>query len=122
MRDKKIIEEMVVLAERFGQRIEFDEFDGRGGWCRVRGTDRVIINQRLTPREQIKILAQVLAGYPIEEQSMPPRVRQIIEEARAEQMPVPTPQPSPLGEPAPETLEPNREQKNKGEVTEHAQS
>lgn len=74
----------MALAGRFGQKIEFDEFDGRGGWCRVKGTDRVIINERLTPREQIRILAQVLAGYPIEEQSMAPRVRQIIEEAKLE--------------------------------------
>jgi len=89
MRDRKVIEEMVALAERFGQKIEFDEFDGRGGWCRVKGTDRVIINERLTPREQIRILAQVLAGYPIEEQAMAPKIRQIIEEARLELQPEP---------------------------------
>lgn len=93
MRDRKVIEEMVALAERFGQTIEFDEFDGRGGWCRVKGTDRVIVNQRLTPREQIRILAQVLAGYPIEEQAMPPKVRQIIEDARLELQPEPEPVP-----------------------------
>lgn len=93
MRDRKVIEEMVALAERFGQTIEFDEFDGRGGWCRVKGTDRVIVNQRLTPREQIRILAQVLAGYPIEEQAMAPKVRQIIEDAKAEQQPEPEPVP-----------------------------
>ncbi|GEM_PF-339290 len=105
MRDKKVIDEMVSLAERFGQKIEFDEFDGRGGWCRVKGSDRVIINERLTPREQIRILAQVLAGYPIEEQAMPPKVRQIIEDAKAEQLPEPEPEPMPepqkLEEPEP---------------------
>lgn len=95
MRDKKVIEEMVVLAERFGQAIEFDEFDGRGGWCRVKGSDRVIINERLTPREQIRILARVLTGYPIEEQAMPPKVRQIIEDARLELEPEPEPEPGP---------------------------
>ncbi len=95
MRDRKVIEEMVSLAERFGQTIEFDEFDGRGGWCRVKGTDRVIVNQRLTPREQIRILAQVLAGYPIEEQAMPPKVRQIIEDARLELQPKDEPEPLP---------------------------
>ncbi len=89
---------MVVLAERFGQSIEFDEFDGRGGWCRVKGTDRVIVNQRLTPREQIRILAQVLAGYPIEEQAMPPKVRQIIEDARLELQPEPEPEPTQIRE------------------------
>lgn len=100
MRDRKVIDEMVSLAERFGQTIEFDEFDGRGGWCRVKGTDRVIVNQRLTPREQIRILAQVLAGYPIEEQAMAPKVRQIIEDAKAEQQP--EPEPAPFREPEPE--------------------
>lgn len=99
MRDRKVIEEMVALAERFGQKIEFDEFDGRGGWCRVKGTDRVIVNQRLTPREQIRILAQVLAGYPIEEQAMPPKVRQIIEDARLELKPEPEPEPVQVPEP-----------------------
>lgn len=101
MRDRKVIEEMVALAERFGQTIEFDEFDGRGGWCRVKGTDRVIVNQRLTPREQIRILAQVLAGYPIEEQAMPPKVRQIIEDARLELQP--EPEPAMVHIPEPET-------------------
>jgi hypothetical protein len=95
MRDKKVIEEMVVLAERFGQTIEFDEFDGRGGWCRVKGSDRVIINERLAPKEQIRILARVLAGYPIEEQAMAPKVRQIIEDARLELEPEPEPEPGP---------------------------
>jgi hypothetical protein len=133
MRDRKVIEEMVSLAERFGQTIEFDEFDGRGGWCRVKGTDRVIVNQRLTPREQIRILAQVLAGYPIEEQAMPPKVRQIIEDAKAEQLPEPEPEPLPESpqpeEPAPEppqpeepapaveAFEPNTEQGNKEQGT-----
>lgn len=89
----------MALAGRFGQKIEFDEFDGRGGWCRVKGTDRVIVNQRLTPREQIRILAQVLAGYPIEEQAMAPKIRQIIEDARLELQPEPEPVPARIPEP-----------------------
>lgn len=93
MRDKQIIEEMTTLAAKLGQKIEFDEFDGRGGWCRVKGSDRVIINQRLSPKEQIRILAQILAKYPIEELAMPPRVRQLIEDGRQELMPEPEPTP-----------------------------
>ena len=98
MRDKQIIEEMTKLAERFGQKIEFDEFDGRGGWCRVKGSDRVIINERLYPKEQIRILAQILSRFAIEEQTMAPKVRQLIEDARQELIPgteaSPTPEPA----------------------------
>jgi len=89
MRDKQIIEEMTTLAGRLGQKIEFDEFDGRGGWCRVKGSDRVIINERLSPKEQIRILAQILAKYPIEELTITPRVRQLIEDGRQELLPEP---------------------------------
>ncbi len=91
MRDKQIIDDMTALAGRFGQKIEFDEFDGRGGWCRVKGTDRVIINKRLSPKEQVRILAQILARFPVEEHAMAPRVRQLIEDARQELIPEPEP-------------------------------
>lgn len=89
MKDKQIIDDMTALAGRFGQTIEFDEFDGRGGWCKVKGTDRVIINERLMPKEQVRILAQILARYPIEELTMAPKVRQLIEDARQELLPEP---------------------------------
>jgi hypothetical protein len=89
MRDKQIIDDMTALAGRFGQRIEFDEFDGRGGWCRVKGTDRVIINKRLYPKEQVRILAQILARFPVEEHAVAPKVRQLIEDARQETLPEP---------------------------------
>ncbi|HAD81082.1 MAG: hypothetical protein A2509_07885 [Candidatus Edwardsbacteria bacterium RIFOXYD12_FULL_50_11] len=87
MRQKQIIEEMALLAEKLGLNIKFDEFDGRGGWCRVKDSQRIIINKRLGPQEQIRILSQILAGYQIEEQSMAPKVRQLIEEAREELQP-----------------------------------
>jgi hypothetical protein len=87
MRQKQIIEEMALLAEKLGLNIKFDEFDGRGGWCRVKDSQRIIINKRLGPQEQIRILSQILAGLQIEEQSMAPKVRQLIEEAREEMQP-----------------------------------
>lgn len=87
MRQKQIIEEMALLAEKLGLNIKFDEFDGRGGWCRVKDSQRIIINKRLGPQEQIKILSQILAGYPLEEQSMAPKIRQLIEDAREELQP-----------------------------------
>ena len=87
MRQKQIIEEMALLAEKLGLNIKFDEFDGRGGWCRVKDSQRIIINQRLGPQEQIRILSQILAGHQIEEQSMVPKIRQLIEEAREERQP-----------------------------------
>ncbi len=87
MRQKQIIEEMALLAEKLGLNIKFDEFDGRGGWCRVKDSQRIIINKRLGPQEQIKILSRILAGYQIEEQSMVPKIRQLIEEAREERQP-----------------------------------
>jgi len=87
MRQKQIIEEMALLAEKLGLNIKFDEFDGRGGWCRVKDSQRIIINKRLGPQEQIKILSQILAGHQIEEQSMAPKIRQLIEEAREEMQP-----------------------------------
>lgn len=88
MRQKQIIEEMALLAEKLGLSIKFDEFDGRGGWCRVKDSQRIIINKRLGPQEQIKILSQILAGHQIEEQSMAPKIRQLIEEAREDLQPV----------------------------------
>ena len=87
MRQTQVIEEMSLLAEKLGLNIKFDEFDGRGGWCRVKDSQRIIINKKLGPQEQIKILSRILAGYPIEDQAMPPKVRQLIEEAREELQP-----------------------------------
>jgi hypothetical protein len=84
MRDKQIIEEMTLLAEKLGLFIKFDEFDGKGGWCRVKGSEKIIINKRLSVREQIKILSQILSRYPVDEQATAPKIRQLIEDAREE--------------------------------------
>ena len=84
MRDNQIIETMTGLAEKLGMSIKFDEFDGRGGWCRLKVTEKIIINKRIMPKEQIRILSQILARYPTEELAMPPKVRQLIDDAREE--------------------------------------
>jgi len=84
MRDNQIIETMTGLAEKLGLSIKFDEFDGRGGWCKLKGTEKIIINKRMMPKEQTRILAQILARYPTEELAMPPRVRQLIDDAKEE--------------------------------------
>jgi hypothetical protein len=53
----------------------------------VKDSQRIIINKRLGPQEQIRILARILAGYPTEEQAMPPKIRQLIDEAWEELQP-----------------------------------
>jgi hypothetical protein len=89
MRDNQVIENMTLLAEKLGLSIKFDEFDGKGGWCKLKGTEKIIINKRLAPKEQIRILAQILSRYPVDEQAVVPRVRQLIEDARQELLPEP---------------------------------
>ncbi|MBI4727109.1 hypothetical protein HY768_07795 [candidate division TA06 bacterium] len=86
MRDNQIIEAMTLLAEKLGLSIKFDEFEGRGGWCKLKGTEKIIINKRLMPKEQIRILAQILVRYPTEEQAMPPKIRQLIDDAKEENL------------------------------------
>ena len=84
MRDNQIIETMTGLAEKLGLSIKFDEFEGKGGWCKLKGTEKIIINKRLLPKEQIRILAQILSRYPVDEQAMVPKVRQLIDDAKEE--------------------------------------
>lgn len=84
MRDNQIIETMTGLAEKLGLSIKFDEFDGRGGWCKLKGTEKIIINKRMLLKEQVRVLAQILARYPTEELAMPPKIRQLIDDAKEE--------------------------------------
>ncbi|MEW6686239.1 MAG: hypothetical protein AB1393_08540 [Candidatus Edwardsbacteria bacterium] len=83
MKDSEILENLVELAEKLRLKVIFDNFEGKGGFCKVRGKEKIILNDSLPKREKIKILAQELSKYSLENIYLLPKIREIIEAAKA---------------------------------------
>jgi hypothetical protein len=59
-----------------------EELPGRGGMCVIRGDRRIIIEQSLTAREKVRLLAAGLAQFDLADVFLLPAVRDAIERAR----------------------------------------
>lgn len=54
----------------------------RGGYCRVRGKQIILVEARLGPVERGAVLAQALSGADLSRVFIPPAARQAIEQSR----------------------------------------
>lgn len=64
--------------------LNFDDLKGRGGKCRVREKEMIIIDKGLEPEEKIEILAGQLCLLDCDGIYLPPNVREIVEKCRGE--------------------------------------
>ena len=82
-----ILQQLEELAERLGVKILYEslgqeEFVIRSGSCTLRGQLLAIIDQRLPPAEQIRVLADCLARFDLSTIYLVPAVRELIEARR----------------------------------------
>lgn len=51
---------------------------GAGGLCKVKGEYRIIIDKRATVGERIAMVAQALAGFPLDDIFIAPEIRDLL--------------------------------------------
>jgi hypothetical protein len=80
------LRELEQVAQKKNIRVAYEAIGGElgaGGLCKVKGEWRVIVDKRATPGERVTVLAQALAGFPLEDVFVTPEVREVIEKSRA---------------------------------------
>jgi len=84
-RTQRILDELIEAAERLGIKVRREKllrevgYRARGGACRLRENDLVIIDRDQPPHEQLEILAEVLHGRDLEAVYLSPAARRIIQ-------------------------------------------
>jgi hypothetical protein len=84
-RAEQVLDELVAAAERVGIKVRREKllrevgYRARGGSCRLRDDNLVIIDRDLPPHEQLDILAEALRGRDLEAVYLSPAARRIIQ-------------------------------------------
>ncbi len=83
MEEKRLLQELEEIAEKLSIAVQYDDllgmdFSVRGGLCKLRGKNVIILDRRTPPRERIDLLARALRQFDLSSISMKPYVRLII--------------------------------------------
>ncbi len=79
MKDQELLDHLERLADSFAIKVIVDQLWGKGGSCKLRGREYLIINRAIPGREKVRLFARALAGKPMEDLYVLPQVRQAIE-------------------------------------------
>ena len=88
--DQLLFMALLDVYERMGMTVRFESLNiedikGRGGRCRVREKEIIIIETGLSLSEKIDILVAELRRFPYENIYLPPNVRQAVERVAGEE-------------------------------------
>jgi hypothetical protein len=84
-RAQRVLDELIEAAERVGIKVRREKlmrevgYRARGGSCRLREDNLVIIDRDQPPHEQLEILAEALKGRDLEALYLSPEARRIIQ-------------------------------------------
>jgi hypothetical protein len=79
MKDQELLELLERLAEGFSIRVIQDQLWSKGGSCKLRGQEYLIINRSIPSREKVRLFARALVRRSMDELYVLPQVRQAIE-------------------------------------------
>jgi hypothetical protein len=83
-RTERVLDELIEAAERVGVKVRRERimrevgYRARGGACRLRDDDLVIIDRDQPPHEQLEIVAEALKGRDLEAVYLSPEARRIL--------------------------------------------
>lgn len=86
MNNRKILENLETIAEKFDLEIKYDFFEGKGGLCNFKGKQFFLINKNLPPQEKAKVIAYGLNNFSLENISILPMIRQFIEKEKEKEI------------------------------------
>jgi len=75
--------DLEAVAGRLAIPIRYEKGEMRGGLCRLHGAWQIIINADLADEEKTDVLAESLSQVNLDAIYVPPRVRQLLEQARS---------------------------------------
>ncbi len=84
-RVNRVLDELIEAAERVGVRVRREKllrevgYRARGGICRLREDNMVIIDRDQPPHEQLEIVAEALKGRDLESLYLSPEARRILQ-------------------------------------------
>ncbi|MBI1865996.1 MAG: hypothetical protein HYR98_09770 [Nitrospirae bacterium] len=92
MKIDDLAHELEEVARKLSVRVSYEDLrwegpGGKGGSCRVHDERRIIINKALNKEDRARILARELGKFPLEEMSVPPGVREFIDDSRVDLAP-----------------------------------
>jgi hypothetical protein len=84
MKDEYLLDQLEVLAQRLGVAVRYEmlsgeESSGAGGLCRVKGNPVVIIHAQAAVDVKIRILAESLKRFPLDDLYLKPALRELLE-------------------------------------------
>ena len=84
-RIERLLDELIDAAEKVGLKVRRERimrevgYRARGGVCRLRDHDMVIIDRDQAPHEQLEIVAEALKGRDLEAVYLSPAARKILQ-------------------------------------------
>jgi ribonuclease P protein component len=84
-RQLRLVDELVEVAKRVGLEVRRERilrevgYRARGGACRLREKDLLIIDRDQPPSEQVEVLAEALRARNVEELYLSPAARRILQ-------------------------------------------
>src|SRR6266436_3245644 len=83
----RIVDELAEAAQRVGLEVRREKilreigYRARGGACRFRDRNLIILDREMAPAEQVEILAEALRGHDLEALYLSPAARRMVEAA-----------------------------------------
>lgn len=84
-RTERVLDELIEAAGRVGLKVRREKllrevgYRARGGKCRLRSDDLIIIDRDQAPHEQLEIIAEALKGRDLEAVYLSPAARRILQ-------------------------------------------
>ncbi|MFQ6078579.1 MAG: hypothetical protein ACE5NJ_05515 [Thermodesulfobacteriota bacterium] len=86
MEEKRLLQELEEIAEKLFIAVQYDDLMGtdfrvKGGLCKLRGKNVIILDRRMPPKERIDLLARALRQFDLSSMFIKPYIRLTIERA-----------------------------------------
>jgi hypothetical protein len=87
MKPEQVTEALEAAATQLGVKVRYETLaaagpTGGGGLCKVKGQWCIIIDKKTAPSERASILGEALATMDTENVSLPPKVREMLQQRR----------------------------------------
>jgi hypothetical protein len=79
MNSQEMLEQLEGLAQKLSVRIRYERCRSRGGLCRVKDDQMILVRKTLTIPEKVEVLGRALCRFSLEETYLMPEVRRFLE-------------------------------------------
>ena len=84
MKDEQLLEELEKVATRFDISVRYEDGDFKGGLCRLKDENIIIINKKFLIEQKLTFLARELCTLELDKVYILPKIREYIFEYASE--------------------------------------